>query len=81
MVRIKNRVVLALLIIVLVLSLFSFSFAATQKTLSVSFIDVGQGDSILIQTPQGKNILVDSGPNTAESSVLDFLKNRGIKKT
>lgn len=79
-VRIKNRVVLALLIIVFVLSLFSFSFAATQKTLTVSFIDVGQGDSILIQTPQGKNILIDSGPNTAEDTVLNCLKNKGIKK-
>lgn len=80
MVRIKNRVVLALLIIAFVLSLFSFSFAATQKTLTVSFIDVGQGDSILIQTPQGKNVLVDSGPNTAESAVLDYLKSKGVKK-
>lgn len=80
MVRIKNRVVLALLIIVFVLSLFSFSFAATQKTLTVSFIDVGQGDSILIQTPQGKNILIDSGPNTAESAVLGYLESKGIKK-
>ena len=79
-VRIKNRVVLALLIIVFVLSLFSFSFAATQKTLTVSFIDVGQGDSILIQTPQGKNILIDSGPNTAESVVLGYLESKGIKK-
>ncbi|WPX08141.1 ComEC/Rec2 family competence protein [Anaerocellum danielii] len=69
-----------LIIIAFIFSLFSFAFASTQKNLTVSFIDVGQGDSILIQTPQGKNILVDSGPNTAENTVLNFLKSRNIKK-
>src|SRR3989339_1145212 len=28
----------------------------------VWFLDVGQGDSILIQTPDGANVLVDGGP-------------------
>ena len=31
--------------------------------LKVSFIDVGQGDSILIQSPDGHKALVDGGPN------------------
>ena len=39
------------------------------KELRVTFIDVGQADSILIQTPQGKNILMDAG-NTADYSVI-----------
>ena len=30
--------------------------------LHVSILDVGQGESILIRTPEGKNILVDTGP-------------------
>ncbi len=29
----------------------------------VSFLDVGQGDSILIRTEEGKNILIDGGPD------------------
>jgi competence protein ComEC len=31
--------------------------------LHVSILDVGQGESILIRTPEGRNILVDAGPD------------------
>jgi competence protein ComEC len=31
--------------------------------LHVYFLDVGQGDAILVQTPDGRKILVDGGPN------------------
>lgn len=32
--------------------------------LKVYFLDVGQGDSIFIETPQGHQILIDGGPNS-----------------
>jgi competence protein ComEC len=32
--------------------------------LEVNFFDVGQGDSILIETPQNQQILIDGGPDT-----------------
>ena len=42
----------------------SFGFAVValdgRQDLTVHFLDVGQGDSILIQTP-GKNMLIDTG--------------------
>jgi competence protein ComEC len=34
----------------------------TQR-LTVSFLDVGQGDAIFIETPNGTQILIDGGPN------------------
>jgi competence protein ComEC len=33
--------------------------------LHVTFLDVGQGDAILVTTPQGRQILVDGGPSPA----------------
>lgn len=48
--------------------------------LKVHFIDVGQADSILIQTPNGKNMLIDAGNNNDGSKVVSYLQNLGITK-
>jgi len=37
--------------------------ASPDRKLEVSFLDVGQGDAILIQTPSGQQVLVDGGPD------------------
>jgi competence protein ComEC len=39
--------------------------AATQKELTVAFLDVGQGDAIYIETPDGVQLLIDGGPDSA----------------
>ncbi|HKL16881.1 MAG TPA: MBL fold metallo-hydrolase [Patescibacteria group bacterium] len=40
-------------------------------SLRVNFLNVGQGDSILIQTPKQKNILIDGGPDKSLVFKLD----------
>lgn len=44
--------------------------------LTVTFIDVGQGDSEYIELPNGKNVLIDGGPKKA--AIEAFLSSRGI---
>ncbi len=47
-----------------------YAFNKDNDKLRVTFFDVGQGDSIFIQTPNNKDILIDGGPNR---SVLEKL--------
>ena len=55
----------SLLGVVIAGSLYSLSSHLYEPTLRVSFLDVGQGDAILIQTPSGHTMLVDGGPSRA----------------
>lgn len=50
------------------------------QALSVSFLDVGQGDAILIEAPTGETALIDAGPNTSETQLLSFLDRHHIKE-
>lgn len=52
-----------LLLIPLNVLIFHFALFPAEHTLRVSFLDVGQGDSILIQGPTGVRMLVDGGPD------------------
>jgi competence protein ComEC len=44
----------------------------------VSFIDVGQGDAVLVQSG-GKNYLIDAGRPKEGPKVVDFLRSRGVE--
>lgn len=48
--------------------------------LKVHFLDVGQGDSIFVQLPNGQNMLVDAGPRDEGITVVNYLKKAGVKK-
>lgn len=57
----------------------SVGFAATEK-MTVSFIDVGQGDSILVQFSNGSNMLVDAGDANHGETVVKYLRSLDINK-
>ncbi len=63
-VQIKGGVILVLFVLTLCIW-----YAALREDargfLTVSFLDVGQGDSIFIQAPSGRQVLIDGGPNTS----------------
>lgn len=47
--------------------------------LQVHFIDVGQGDSILIQTPEGNFVLIDTGSRGYATTVIDYLNSLSVQ--
>ena len=52
---------------------------ATTNILTVKYIDVGQGDAILIKTPNNKAMMIDTGPSESEAELLKYLKTEKIK--
>lgn len=52
----------------------------SQQLLKVTYMDVGQADSILIQIPNGKNILIDAGNNEDAEMITSYLKKQGIRR-
>ncbi|NLH45470.1 MAG: MBL fold metallo-hydrolase [Acholeplasmataceae bacterium] len=50
-----------------------------QEKMTVTVLDVGQADAILLQT-EGKNILVDSGLSDSADKLVAELKKIGVKK-
>lgn len=52
-----------LLIIAFIFVFYIYKDAKSKKYLRVVFLDVGQGDSIFIEAPNKKQILIDGGPD------------------
>ena len=45
--------------------------------LCVHFIDVGQGDGILIQAPTGETVVIDAGERGNEQTMINYIKTYG----
>ena len=61
--NLKIYFILFLLIINIVI--FYLIFSISSAVLKVSFLDVGQGDAIFIESPTGQQMLIDGGANNA----------------
>ena len=51
----------------------TFSFAIGSNEFAVHFVDVGQGDCAIIQLPDGKTVMIDTGPATSRNNVKRYL--------
>jgi competence protein ComEC len=84
----KARMLFAVLCFILVLDAAYWNVRDLfQKKLTLTFIDVGQGDSILVEFPGGKRMLVDGGGlydddrfDIGKNVIAPFLWNKKIRK-
>jgi competence protein ComEC len=93
-VRLKINKAIILIVFLLFAVLFSWNYSHAAGDLTVTFIDVGQGDSILIESPSGRKALIDGGGRqeinsskaiskedpTGRSIIVPFLRKKGINE-
>jgi beta-lactamase superfamily II metal-dependent hydrolase len=80
-IAVKNKwLILGVLVLFLLLFFYVSSSLANPRSdyLEVSFINVGQGDSILIRDPSGFDILIDGGKSSAGPTVVAYLRQQGV---
>ena len=82
--NLKKYVILILLLSSFFYTFFSYVqknfFQVSNHNLRLHFIDVGQGDSSLIITPNGNTILIDAGDEAHAKKVLSYVREQGIEK-
>lgn len=81
MFKYKNYKIIIMLIFMFILYNLNYFNHYSKLT----FIDVGQGDSILLELPHNKgNVLIDTGGNKkynlSKNILIPFLKSKGIKQ-
>jgi beta-lactamase superfamily II metal-dependent hydrolase len=64
--------------LILLAFLIAVSVVSASENLTVSFLDVGQGDAELLQF-NGKNVLIDGSTQDMGSRVECYLKEYGVK--
>lgn len=55
------------------------SNSEVSGVLTIDYIDVGQGDSALVNV-NGKYMLIDAGTNASEKDLINYLKGKNIQK-
>lgn len=71
--------VVAGMLVILAVSFFGYH---SRNGLTITCLDIGQGDCCVLKMPGGENFLIDGGSsnkkNTAVCQILPYLKNQGI---
>lgn len=84
--KLKKNIIFIIPLIILA-SLYIYNNFSPKSSLSnlppnnlvIHYIDVGQGDCILVQV-NNKNLLIDSGPASSKKAVTKYLKKFNISK-
>ena len=79
----KNKKYIMLYLLVLVINVNSRLFIFNQ---TITYLDVGQGDSSVIILPHGKTVLIDTGGlfnsnySLAKDKIIPYLNSKGINR-
>lgn len=68
---------IALVVLLFGLNFFIWQKVLQPKQLTVTFLDIKQGDAIFLETPNGRKMLIDAG--IENEIVSQFFKSKGIK--
>lgn len=71
--RIARRFSLCCLLLFAVAFAYNGYYAVVEPSWKLTAIDIGQGDCILLTTPSGSHILVDTGDNSRQDSGKDII--------
>lgn len=78
----RTAAIVLMTLSILTLGIQSFQYPFKSKTLQIICLDVGQGDGILIRTPNNKHYLIDGGSSSQSElgryCLLPALKSMGI---
>ena len=82
---IKWKLMICSLSALLLIQISGLAEIFRERNLRVVVFDVGQGDASLVQTPSGKNILIDAGTwnpgsNSGRQILLPYFKGKNITK-
>ena len=75
----RKRIIAFILLLAMGFCLCSCSKENKDSTFSIRFLDVGQGDSALVEC-DGHYMLIDGGETTAGDKVYNVLEEKGIQK-
>lgn len=78
----RTAAIVLMTLSILTLGIESFQYLFKSKTLQITCLDVGQGDGILIRTPNNKHYLIDGGSSSQSElgryCLLPALKSMGV---
>ncbi|MTI88479.1 MAG: DNA internalization-related competence protein ComEC/Rec2 [Balneolaceae bacterium] len=77
------KMLIGALTVVCTMQFISLVKSFQPAKLTITFFDVGQGDSALLKTPSGKHVLIDAGVwsptyNSGKSVIIPHLRESGI---
>ncbi len=83
--EVRTKVLILLMVALNILFVEQLLKYQDRYSLTVTVLDVGQGDAIHIETPGGKNLLIDTGwwsptGNSGERTILPYLQYKKVRE-